>query len=151
MNECLFFSLLLVVGVSSVAGQCPTWFRETENGSCECGPDLEDAIKCNNCSKEVSLVLSYCMTYDNSSGELLVGYANYGFRGGRDRTYNSLPKNVAISDVQTSAGKGSCVGSVWVQQVWQSILCSVSVLSVMHCVLLACTLSLSLYPSHYSS
>ena len=23
-----------------MAGQCPTWFKETETGSCECGPEL---------------------------------------------------------------------------------------------------------------
>ena len=45
-NEYLAFSILLIVGVSSVTGQCPTWFKETETGSCECGSELEDVIKC---------------------------------------------------------------------------------------------------------
>jgi len=79
-----------------VADQCPTWFKKTETGLCECGPELGGVIKCDNCTKEVSIVLAYCMTYDNSSGELLVGYTNYGYMGGKDRAYNPLPKNVAI-------------------------------------------------------
>ena len=79
-----------------MAGQCPTWFKETDTGSCECGPDLGGVIKCDRYTGEVSIILAYCMTYDNSSGELLVGYTNYGYIGGRDRAYNPLPKNATL-------------------------------------------------------
>ena len=93
MNEYLAFSILLVVGVSSVAGQCPTWFKETETGSCECGSELEDVIKCD--KGQVSIGLGFCMTQDQSSGELLVGYTNYEYMGGQERAYFTLPSNVS--------------------------------------------------------
>ena len=93
MNEYLAFSILLVVGVSSVAGQCPTWFKETETGSCECGSELEDVIKCD--KGQVSIGLEFCMMQDQSSGELLVGYTNYEYMGGQERAYFTLPSNVS--------------------------------------------------------
>ena len=73
-----------------MAGQCPTWFKETETGSCECGPELGGVIKCDEDTKKVSIRMGYCMTYDSSSGELLVGYTNFGYMGGRDRAYYIL-------------------------------------------------------------
>ena len=29
-----------------MAGQCPTWFKEAEDGTCECGSDLGGAVRC---------------------------------------------------------------------------------------------------------
>ena len=95
LNEYLAFSILLMVGVSSVAGQCPTWFKKTETGSCECGPELGDAIKCDEGSDQVSIGLGYCMTEDQSSGELFIGFTNYEYMGGQDRAYFTLPSNVS--------------------------------------------------------
>ena len=77
-----------------MADQCPTWFKETETGSCECGPELGGVIKCDEDTKKVSIRMGYCITYDSSSGELLVGYTNFGYMGGRDRAYNVLPTNI---------------------------------------------------------
>ena len=56
-----------------MAGQRSTWFRETETGSCECGPEL---IKCDNYSKEVSITVGHCMPYDDSSEEAVIGFTN---------------------------------------------------------------------------
>ena len=117
MNEWLVFSLLLVMGVSSGAGQCPTWFKETENGSCECGHDLGAVIRCDKNTKKVSIRAGYCMTYDSSSEELLVGFANYyGYMGGRDRAYSVVPTIITtLNDTMcTKYGKrgflcGECI------------------------------------------
>ena len=65
-----------------------------ETGTCECGPELAGVIKCDEGTKKVSIGVGYCMTYDSSSGELLVGYTNHGYMGGRDRAYNVLPTNI---------------------------------------------------------
>ena len=100
MNEALVFCPLLLVAVSSALGHCPIWFRETDNGSCECGDELGGQIKCDNSSQRVSIALNYCMTYDNSSQELLTGYCNYQYhtkvyRYQKDgRVYITLPSNV---------------------------------------------------------
>ena len=94
LRNILAFSILLVVGVSSVAGQCPTWFKETETGSCECGPELGGVIKCDKGSKEVSIAVGYCMTYDKWLGELLIGFTNNDYLGGKGKAYTVLPRNV---------------------------------------------------------
>ena len=65
-----------------MAGQCPTWFKETETGSCECGPELGGVIKCDNYSKEVSIAVGYCMTYDDSSEEAVIGSTSNDYQVG---------------------------------------------------------------------
>ena len=51
-------------------------------------------IKCDKDSKEVSIAVGYCMTYNNSLGELLIGFTNNAFLGGKGRAYTVLPRNV---------------------------------------------------------
>ena len=94
LQHILIFSILLVVEVSSVAGQHSTWFRETETGSCECGPELAGVIKCDNYSKEVSITVGHCMPYDDSSEEAVIGFTNNDYLGGKGRAYVALPRNV---------------------------------------------------------
>ena len=112
MIEYLVFSLLVVVGVSSATSQCPTWFKETDNGSCECGPALGDVIKCDKSSEQVSIGLGYCMTHDDSSGELSIGYTNYDYMGGQGRAYIALPSNITkLNDIcAKNARKGFLCG-----------------------------------------
>ena len=66
---------LLLVAISSVhvAGQCPTWFREAEDGTCECGSDLGGAVRCNKYTETVSIAAGFCMTYDTESNQTLAG------------------------------------------------------------------------------
>ena len=58
----------------SVSGQqCPTWFFPDpfSNGTCRCGDDIHDAVKCNNSTKEASILGCYCMTYNKSTGPVV--------------------------------------------------------------------------------
>ena len=97
-----FFSVLLLSVTNIIAADqlCPTWFQE-KKGSCECGYDLEGAIRCDNCSKTVSIAVSYCMTYYNSSDELVIGYCQIANRRATqhfkslniNRAYVTLPQN----------------------------------------------------------
>ena len=66
--------LLLLLAISSLAaGECPTWFKEAEDGTCECGSHLRRVIKCNNSTKRVSIIAGNCMTYDNRTNSVVVG------------------------------------------------------------------------------
>ena len=96
MSQARVFCLFLLVAVSPALGHCPIWFRETDNGSCECGDELGGQIKCDKSSHKVSIILNYCMTYDNTSQELLTGYCNYQYhaRKKESRVYLTLPSSI---------------------------------------------------------
>ena len=95
VEVCRLLLLLVVVDVCA-AGECPTWFREAGDGTCECGSSLGSEIQCDNVTGHVSLALGYCMTYDNVSGEmqLVTGFTNYDYLGGGNRVYTTLPDDV---------------------------------------------------------
>ena len=56
-----------------MAGECPTWFREAEDGTCECGSDLGGVVRCNKYTETVSIATGFCMTYDTESNQTLAG------------------------------------------------------------------------------
>ena len=65
-----------VVSGDSSQGECPVWFKRNENGSCECGSELGGEIRCDPYKQVVSIMVGYCMSFDNSSQELLFGFNN---------------------------------------------------------------------------
>ena len=78
----LFFSCLLVVLAALCSGalphdeNCPyTWTRHITNytDNCTCGNDLGGKVHCDAEHREVSILISYCMTYDNTTKETEVG------------------------------------------------------------------------------
>ena len=75
MSVIPILTFLLVVVISSVcmAGECPTWLREAEDGTCECGSDLGGAVRCNKYTETVSIATGFCMTYDTESNQTLAG------------------------------------------------------------------------------
>ena len=89
MSQARVFCLFLLMAVSPALGQCPIWFKETDNGSCECGDELGGQIKCDKSSQRVSIALNYCMTYNNTSQELLTGYCNYQYNKKNNYTTKS--------------------------------------------------------------
>ena len=51
-----------------------TWFIPDANGtSCVCGNELEGKVQCDPSSNKTRLLLTYCITYSNSSSETVVG------------------------------------------------------------------------------
>ena len=79
---------------------CPTWlFPDSSlNNTCTCGNDIEGAVKCDNSTKEVSILPCYCMTYDESTGPVVgTCFYNCVTRKQFDYTsvlYHPLPSNV---------------------------------------------------------
>ena len=53
--------------------QCPTWFFPdlSSNRTCRCGDDINDTVRCNNSTKETSILECYCMTYNESTGPVV--------------------------------------------------------------------------------
>ena len=98
MVSFISFCLLLLVALSSVcvAVDCPIWFREAEDGTCECGYNVGSAIQYDNATGQVSLALGYCVTYNNNpqNPQVFVGFTNYDYLGGGNRVYTTLPDNV---------------------------------------------------------
>ena len=77
MSRALPLCLFLLVAVSSAVSHCPTWFKKSANGSCECGDELGGQIRCDKENQRVSIAMNFCMTYDNISQELQMGYCGY--------------------------------------------------------------------------
>ena len=71
-------SIAISTGASEEISQeeCPVWFKRNENGSCECGSELGGEIRYDPYKQVVSIMVGYCMSVDNSSQELLVGFNN---------------------------------------------------------------------------
>ena len=89
-----------VVSRSNSQGECPVWFKRNENGSCECGSVLGGGIYCDPYKQVVSIMVGYCMSFDNSSQELLVGFNNdqcfsHQVHNGFSALYNDLPTDTA--------------------------------------------------------
>ena len=53
--------------------QCPTWFfpDHSSNGTCRCGNDVHDTVRCKNSTKEAAILNCYCMTYNRSTGPVV--------------------------------------------------------------------------------
>ena len=52
---------------------CPTWFfpDPSPNGTCRCGDSVHDTVRCNDTTKETSILDCYCMTYNESMGPVV--------------------------------------------------------------------------------
>jgi len=57
-----------VVSGDSSQGECPVWFKRNENGTCECGSELGGGIHCDPYKQVVSIMVGYCMSFDNAGG-----------------------------------------------------------------------------------
>ena len=66
---------------SSVSAQpknvsCPPWF-EPFNGTCKCGDSIDGIVKCNETQQESAILECYCMTYNETTGMVVVGQCLY--------------------------------------------------------------------------
>ena len=81
--------------------QCPTWFfpDSSSNGTCKCGDDIHDTVRCNNSTKETAILDCYCMTYNESTGPV-VGACFYNCDNSavnpllKDDLYHLLPSDI---------------------------------------------------------
>ena len=80
--------LLALVAVSSATckTECPLWTTfNSITGKCECGSGLGGVVTCNPDTLEISLLLCYCMTYDEHTDTTEVGHCY--FTCGRNYTH----------------------------------------------------------------
>ena len=75
---------------------CPPWFNLTGN-SCKCAKTPQEIVSCNQTLNETFLLFCYCMTYDTSSSELIVGACIYGCFSKEEvrGPYRRLPQNAS--------------------------------------------------------
>ena len=86
---------------------CPTWSHpisgnvSKSSGRCECGSSLEDQgetpiVTCHETTKQVTLHLGYCMTYNDSTGDTVVATCPYSYpRANTTGLYMYLPSNAS--------------------------------------------------------
>ena len=60
------------ISTQSSNASCPPWF-EPSNGTCKCGKSIHDIVKCNETRQESAILQSYCMTYSELTGTVVVG------------------------------------------------------------------------------
>ena len=89
------------------ADECPPWFMPTGNASnpCKCAKTPGEIVSCDQTLNETLLLTCHCMSYENTTSELIVGPCIYGcfYNGMTDLVkgpYLKLPRN--ISDLNTA-------------------------------------------------
>ena len=92
--------------VSSDDG-CPAWFwRNNSSDVCQCESLIGGVILCDQVNQVALIVTGYCMSWDTSTNDLVVGYNNYRYIGNKmntnytevHRVYSVLPRNVSARD-----------------------------------------------------
>ena len=90
---------------------CSTWFLpdSSANGTCRCGNDIDGAVSCNDFTKEVSILGSYCMTYNESTGSV-VGACFYNHMCQTSVPSNTTEVNMCMCGFFNRAGQlcGKC-------------------------------------------
>ena len=77
--------------------QCPAWFFPDpfSNGTCRCGDDIHNTVRCNDSTKEVSILDCYCMTYNKSTGPVVGAcFYNCVHSALNDSLYDLVPSDV---------------------------------------------------------
>ena len=73
MMWCLLWLCILVPALSSTVQNCSqSWLHLSDDGYCMCGPDVYNAVLCNNETRQVRLQLQYCMTFDGEGSNISV-------------------------------------------------------------------------------
>ena len=88
--------------ITSSADECPPWFIPTGNASnpCKCAKTPGEIVSCDQTLNETLLLSCNCMSYENTSNELIVGSCMYGcfYNDVTDLTkglYFKLPQNIS--------------------------------------------------------
>ena len=94
---------------------CPTWFIPV-NDSCVCGSDVHEKVQCNEDTQEVSVLLTYCMTYSSLHNTTVVGACPFFPLENASNGYFLVPSNESELDAKvcsisnrTDQLCGSCV------------------------------------------
>ena len=100
MVVCLASILVLAWSVAFSQGSvCPTWFYHPHHSDteCECGSEFNGIIRCDNGTREVSILNNFCMTpFSDSNDTLVVGKCFVSERNvflPKFKNYLALPSN----------------------------------------------------------
>ena len=102
MQACFsFFFFVLAISVSSgysspeceASKLCPTWHCLNPVGTCKCGNQFQDMIKCEP-KRRVRLLIWQCMTYDNISSVTVAGSCPYSKLVDINEFYVQQPESV---------------------------------------------------------
>lgn len=99
---------LLVISIASAVlcepdddgdNDCSTWTIPTKNSpnktqACKCGDSIDGQVKCDPVTKNVSLLMGNCMTYDAEEGMAYLAACPFGLRD-ESEIYSPLPHNVS--------------------------------------------------------
>ena len=61
---------------------CPTWYVEAKQSGvtrCVCGATLEGAVRCKDATQETQILEGYCMSYDDTINDTVVGRCPFNF------------------------------------------------------------------------
>ena len=80
--------------------ECPTWFVPSNTGDCECGaqtfPSFSSVVQCKQSSNQSMLLLAFCMTYNESTDETIIGGCPYNNnKADFEQLYIKLPQNIS--------------------------------------------------------
>ena len=81
------------------SNNCPTWMNfNLTSGQCECGKSIHGIVRCNATLNKVSVLDCYLMTFDEESGQVILGRSFYGCIRDRhaqdgDDVYCNVPSN----------------------------------------------------------
>lgn len=101
--ETVLLLLLLCMLPASLGEDTPcsatTWFvpsssNTSTSGGCVCSDVARSLVHCNTDTREIHLLLTYCMTFDNSSGRTVVGSCPYFPTANYSEGYVQLPEEV---------------------------------------------------------
>ena len=91
-NESATIQKYSSVSAQSYNASCPPWF-EPFNGTCKCGDSIDGIVKCNESLQESAIIGCYCMTYNETTGTVVVGACLYNCVK-RDSLYHQMPKTL---------------------------------------------------------
>lgn len=97
---------VLVISIATVVlceldggSDCPTWTIPTNSSSnktqdCKCGDSIDGQVNCDPVTKNVSLLMGNCMTYNAQEGMAYLAACPFGLRD-ESEIYSPLPHNVS--------------------------------------------------------
>ena len=79
---------------------CPTWYRETKyNGvtRCVCGATLGTVIICNDATQETRIIGGFCLSYNETFNETIVGQCPFHYHHPDAKDFMSLFQRIVLN------------------------------------------------------
>ena len=98
-NQTTIYTTVSAAGRNTTS--CGTWLLpkqdDSGNVTCECGSDIDGAVRCNSATQQVSILKEYCMTYSSNDTFLVVGHcmSSLHLKHSESYIYLILPSNVS--------------------------------------------------------